>query len=331
MITTGRPDALLRKGLKLNHLRLLAALAETGQLTQAAGIVGISQPAASRLVAEIEAIIEAPVHQRTGRGLGLTAEGRALAQRAQRIRLELDDAARDLTEIARGGVGQVRIGAVTGPAMDRVLPALQSERLNHPNVSVEVVVQPSDQLCEQLLAGRLDFAVGRLPEGLSAEPLTFRPIEAEPIALIARRGHPLFSRQSLRPIEALAHDWVMPGPDSLLTRTVLARLQALGLPRPMQRLYTSSFLLTLAMIQQSDAVAAIALASALQVSQGAGAVVAILPLDLGIEVEPFGLITRERVSLTPASQRLADMILTGADDSSAKNPSDDFSPKNRQP
>ena len=311
MITSGRNDALLRKGLKFSHLRLLAALAETGQLTQAAGLVGISQPAASRLVAEIEAIIAAPVHERTGRGLGLTAEGRALAQRAQRIRLELDDAARDLAEIAMGGVGQVRIGAVTGPAMDRVLPALQSERLNHPNVSVEVVVQPSDLLCDQLLSGRLDFCVGRLPEGLRGEPLTFRPIAAEPIALIARRGHPLLSRPSLRPVEALAYDWVMPGPESLLTRAVISRLQALGLPRPMQRLHTASFLLTLAMIQQSDAIAAMAQASALQISNGDAAVVDILPLDLGIEVEPFGLITRERVSLTPASQRLADMILNG--------------------
>lgn len=311
MIAINRPDALVRKGLKLSHLRLLAALAETGQLTQAAGLVGISQPAASRLVAEIEAIIGAAVHERTGRGFGLTAEGRALAQRAQRIRLELDDAARDLAEIAMGGVGQVRIGAVTGPAMDRVLPALQSERLHHPNVSVEVVVQPSDLLCDQLLAGRLDFAVGRLPEGAQSEPLTFRPIEAEPIVLIARRDHPLLARPRLQAMDALAFDWVMPGPDSLLTRTVLSRLQTLGLPRPMQRLFTSSFLLTLAMIQQSDAIAAVAKASALQISNTEAPIVAILPLDLGIEVEPFGLITRERMSLTPASQRLADMILKG--------------------
>ena len=103
----------------------------------------------------------------------------------------------------------------------------------------------------------------------------------------------------------------MPGPESLLTRAVISRLQALGLPRPMQRLHTASFLLTLAMIQQSDAIAAMAHASALQISNGDAAVVDILPLDLGIEVEPFGLITRERVSLTPASQRLADMILNG--------------------
>ncbi len=313
MLQPHRSDHLLRRGLKLSHLRLLAALADTEQLTQAAAAIGVTQPAASRLIAEIERIVGAPVHERTGRGIGLTALGRALALRAQRIRLELDDAARDLAEIAMGGVGHVRIGAVSGPALDRVLPALHSERLTHPNVSVEVVVAASDTLCDQLLAGRLDFAVARLPEGPRAEPLIFLPMEGEPVALIARHGHPLLSKPDLTAEDALSYDWVMPGPESLLTRTVTARLHALGLRAPTRRLLTASFLLTLAVLQQSDAVAAVSQATALQFAQGgatgAAAACDLLPLSLGIEVEPYGLITRERVSLTPASQRFADLIL----------------------
>jgi DNA-binding transcriptional LysR family regulator len=305
-----RSDALLRKGLKFSHLRLLAALAESEQLTRAASLIGISQPAASRLVGEIEGIIGAAVHERTGRGVGLTAMGRALALRAQRVRLELDDAARDLAEIAMGGVGHVRIGAVTGPALDRVLPALQDEALHHPNVTVEVVVSPSDVLCDQLLAGRLDFAVGRLPEGPQTEALTFVPIEVEPVALMVRRGHPLLAQNApLLASDTLDYDWVMPGPESLLTRSVHSRLHSLGLPKPTQRLWTASFLLTLAMLHKSDGIAALSRASATQFATGEGAAFALLSIDLGIEVEPFGLITRQKVSLTPASQRLADLIL----------------------
>ena len=85
MLTGSRSDMLLRKGLKLSHLRLMAALAETEQLTQAATAIGISQPAASRLVTEIERIIGAAVHERTGRGIGLTA----IALPAQRVRPEM--------------------------------------------------------------------------------------------------------------------------------------------------------------------------------------------------------------------------------------------------
>ncbi len=305
MLLPRASDNLLRKGLKISHLRLLAALGETGQLTGAAAAIGITQPAASRLVAEIERIIGHPVHTRSGRGIEMTAIGHALAGRAQRVRIELDDAARDLAEIAAGGIGHVRVGSVTGAALDRVLPALQTLRLRHPNVTVEVVVAASDALCEQLLAGRLDFALGRLPEGGLASDLAFAAMDSEPVALIARHDHPLLSAQPSA-AQVLAHDWVMPGPESLLTRTVLARLQILGLPRPMQRIASASFMLTLALLQQSDALAALSRATALYFTNNTG--FGIIPIDLGIVVEPYGILSRAWVSLTPAAQRLADVI-----------------------
>ena len=306
MLTPRASDNLLRKGLKISHLRLLAALGETGQLTQAAAAIGISQPAASRLVAEVERIIGHAVHQRSGRGIEMTVLGRALSQRAQRIRIELDDAARDLAEIAAGGVGHVRVGTVTGAALDRVLPALQAERVFHPNVSFDVVVAASDALCDQVLAGRLDFALGRMPDGPLAEGLAYAPLEAEPVALIVRSGHPALTGNLA---QALAQDWVMPEASSLLTRTVLARLQALDLPLPRLRVATASFMLTLALLQRSDAVAAVSRSIARQFT---GMGLAILPHDLGIVVAPYGMISRRQVSLTPAAQRLADLVQLGA-------------------
>ena len=57
MLQARSSDSLFRRGLKLSHLRLLAALGDTGQLTGAAAAIGVTQPAASRLVAEIERIV----------------------------------------------------------------------------------------------------------------------------------------------------------------------------------------------------------------------------------------------------------------------------------
>lgn len=308
MLLARASDNLLRKGLKISHLRLLSALAETGQLTQAAAAIGISQPAASRLVAEVERIIGHPVHERSGRGIEMTVLGRALAQRAQRIRIELDDAARDLAEIAAGGVGHVRVGTVTGAALDRVLPALQALQDSQPNVSFDVVVAASDALCDQVLSGRLDFALGRMPDAPLAEGLAYAAMESEPVELILRQGHPALAA-GLQAVLAL--DWVMPEAGSLLTRTVLARMQALDLPRPRLRISTASFMLTLALLQKSDAVAAVSRSIAQQFA-GPGMGLAILPVDLGIVVEPYGMISRRHVSLTPAARRLADLVQLGA-------------------
>ncbi len=243
------PDTLLRKGLKLSHLRLLHALAETGQIGLAAGRLSIAQPAASRLLAEVERIAGQPVHLRTGRGITLTPMGEALARRAARVVTELRDAEREIAEIASGGSGHVRIGSVTGPALDRLLPALRTARLALPGVTAEAIVATSDVLGQHLVAGRLDFAIGRMPDGMEGQLTLSDPIDSEPVALMVRRGHRLALKEQITPTDLMDYDWVLPGPEALLTRAVLARLRALGLPQPPQRLATASFLLTLALIQ----------------------------------------------------------------------------------
>ena len=298
-------DTLAHRGLKLSHLRLLAALAETGQIGQAADRMSIAQPAASRLLAEVERIVGAPVHLRTGRGMVLTPVGEALALRAQRIQTELRDAARDIAEVAAGETGHVRIGSVTGPAIGRVLPALREVCLHAPRISAEVKIAGSEQLCEQLLAGNLDFAIGRLPEGPSRALFDITPIATEPVSLVVRSSHPLISKPKLLPADLSAYDWVMPPPAAILTRTVLERLRAHGLPSPKQVLATDSFLVIFALLQHSDSIAPLARTVAECFASAADAPYRALAIDLGIEVAAFGLITRTGAILPPVAARFA--------------------------
>jgi DNA-binding transcriptional LysR family regulator len=292
----------------VGHLRLLAALAARGQVAAAAAEMGISQPAASRLMAEMERIAGQPLHVRTGRGIALTEAGAALARRAARVLIEIEDAGRELDEIGDGTGGQVRLGAVTGPAMDRVLPALARARAVLPRVQIEVVVATSDVLCDQLLSGRLDFALARLPADDEGTRLQFRRIAPEPVSLMVRRGHPLAS--GVRdPAELMGYDWVMPGEGAVLRQTVLARLRDLGLPDPPGKVATASFLLTLAILQQSDAIAPLATAVADRFAAREDAPFRVLPVALGIEVAPFGLVTRSGGTLPPVAERVMALVL----------------------
>ena len=96
MSKPAKPEALLQRGLKLSHLRLMAALGEAGKLGLAAHRLGITQPAASRLLAEVEQIAQAPMHARTGRGIALSDLGQVLARRAQRVMMEMRDDEREM-------------------------------------------------------------------------------------------------------------------------------------------------------------------------------------------------------------------------------------------
>lgn len=293
--------------LKPVQLRLLAELHLAGALGLAAARIGIAQPAASRLLADMEAALGIPLHERHGRGLRLTEVGAALARRAARIQIELSDAAREMSDAATGRAGVVRVGAVTGPALSLVLPALTDLQRTYPEYRAEVSVATSVHLCDQLRNGELDFALARL--GPEETQLDAQVVAKEPLSLVVRRGHPLLVRPKITADDLMRHDWVMGEDETLLTQTVLMRLAELGMPVPQRRISTSSFLFTLALLNQTDAIAPLATPVVDSLSGNPSVPFVSLPIDLGLTVAAFSVITRGGSKLTPSAQRLVDAIL----------------------
>lgn len=303
-------DFLVRRGLKLSHLRLIASLKETGQMSAAAAQLRISQPAASRMAAEMEDILGVPLHSRHARGVVLTAYGERLAARARTMLQGLDDAAREITEMEHGRQGTVSIGAVTGPALDLVLPAVRQVRVTHPGISVTLTVDTSDRLAEDLLAARTDFYIGRILGDVDPRMFRITEIGLEPISLIVRSGHPLTRRSRVTLENCVSYDWVLQARGSLLRRTLEDDLMRRGIPLPDKILSTSSLLLTLAYISQSNAIAPVsnAVATFYGHEEGLNGRIVELPVTADIAVPPYALVLHAERTLSPTSQVLYDMI-----------------------
>ena len=299
-------SSLITRGLKLSHLRMMAAFAQTAHMGQAAHVLGITQPAASRLVAEIERICGYAVHTRAGRGVELTEVGHALAQRAARILMELRETAREVNEFGQGSLGQVAIGAVTAPALDIVLPSLRMVEMAYPNMKIDVTVSSSDLLYAQLLDGTLDFIIARIPSGVAAQGVDAQMVAGEPVDLVVRKSHPLAQAGQVTVDDVMAFDWVLPNRGNLLADTVLARLSELGHPPPKQRLSTSSFLLTLALLQQSNSIAPLSAAVAKEFTAHGNLVR--LNIDLGIHVAPYSVLTRRGAAMPLAARNVLRII-----------------------
>ncbi len=297
------PLHLLQKGLKLSHLRLMAALASQHRIGEAADQVGITRPAASRLMSEIEHLTNQPMHQRVGRGIVLTDAGLSLARRAARIIQEIDSAGRELDEMQQGRGGHVRIGAVTGAALDKVLPALAQL----PDLRSRVEVATSDVLANMILDGELDFALSRLPDGFDPDMFDFTAIGSEPVTLLVRQGHPLLSVQPT-PQDMLQFPWILPQSDAILRQAVEAQLKQQGLPLPDVPLETSSFLVTITRLRQSDAIAPVGVATAADFA-GAGMPIRRLPETFGFALSPYGIVTQAGAVLTPAAARVRQAML----------------------
>ncbi len=304
---------LLRRGLKLSHLQLLAELLRQSKLTDAASVLGISQPAASRLIAEVERIVEAEVYVRSGRGVELTEIGRHLASRCTRILREFSDAGRDIEHYKLGQSGQVRIGSVTGPAIENVLPIVSQLRTIFPEISITLEVGPSSTLVSMLGEGRLDFALCRIPAGVDAYAFEERPLTQEPACLVARIGHPL--SQIPAPISAkllLHYDWVLPPVGAPLRTSVERAFRSRGLELPSQMLTVSSFLFSLVAIQRTNTLVPVARSVAKSFAHtpdGRAGTLSILECDLQLSLETFSFLTRKGQILTPAAELVAQRII----------------------
>lgn len=148
--------------LKLSHLRLVAAIAQHGQIQMAAQALTLTQPAASRTLAEIEKIVGGPLFERHPRGMVPTPLGAIFVRRARTMLMEMQDLAHELHEEREGLSGIVKAGAVTGPAVGCLVPAIRALKAVSPLVELQIDVGPSLQLMRGLEEGDYDFIIGRL-------------------------------------------------------------------------------------------------------------------------------------------------------------------------
>lgn len=303
-------DRLVRRGLKLAHLRLIAALAETGQISAAAGQLAMSQPAASRLLGELDRIAEAALYRRHSRGITLTDSGLALARWARKLMRDLDAAGRQIAEVETGLRGTVAIGAVTGPAIELVLPVLRQVRVTHPGILSNVNVDTSDKLAELMVSEKLDFYIGRIPQDFDHGLFAAEPVGEEPVALVVREGHPLLRTGATTLDDCVGYDWVLQAPGGLLRHTVETHLLERGLELPARILSTSSMLMTLALISQSNAIAPVSRAVATFFSDrdGLNARIALLPVATDLAVTAYAMLRPHARTLSPAGQTIWRLI-----------------------
>ena len=303
-------NALVRKGLKFSQLRLLAALRDLGQIGAAAQHVGLTQPAASRLLAQLEELAGVALYTRHARGVVLTEAGRVLAEQAASTLQGLDLANERIGQLVRGARGLVRVGSVTGPSLELLLPVLREARLAYPEIELAVEVGTSDRLSDLLLNRELDFYIGRIPERADAGVYELDVIGPEPISLVVRLGHPLVRQDRLQLRDCLDYDWVTQPPGGLLRRTAETYILKQGLPLPKRVLGTSSTLFTLAMLNETNAIAPLARAVAdFFIARGAlGSRLARLPVAEDMQVGDFGLVRRAGEAVSPSTERLLQML-----------------------
>ena len=128
----------VRARLKNRHIPLLAALGDTGNLNRAAIGLGISQPAISKLLKELEDGLGVELFERHARGVVPTLYGEAMIRHARRLLNTLDSAYSEVDALRHGQQGHVRIGTILTPCAELLPEVIRRAKLGFPELEVTI-------------------------------------------------------------------------------------------------------------------------------------------------------------------------------------------------
>jgi DNA-binding transcriptional LysR family regulator len=171
------------------HLKVLAAVARTGSVTEAARELHYSQSSVSHHLARLEAATGARLVQRVGRGIRLTPEGRLLANRAAEIVGRVESAANELAAQVGLQAGRVRLAGFQSALSTLVPRAAAALARAHPGIELSLVdVHPPDAL-RLLRQGEIDVALIFRYADTPVEDEGFRLTHVldDPVHLVSRR------------------------------------------------------------------------------------------------------------------------------------------------
>ena len=181
-----------------------------------------------------------PLFVRHAWGMEPTGYGDAFTRYARSLLSEVEEASLELRALAAGARGVLRVGAVTGAVPRWLAPAIIAVRRDRPALRVFILVNTSDVLADALIAGTLDVAIGRLPATADARLLEAQPLAEEPLCVVARSGHPLVRRRTVRPGDLAQASWILQPPGSPTRQETDAMFDRMGLRMGVEAIETAS-------------------------------------------------------------------------------------------
>lgn len=289
--------------MEIRDLRYFLAAAELGQLHKAAERIGRSQPALSKCVRRLEAELGAKLFEPAGRGIRLTIVGQSLAARARILVQDMDRVLHEITGVASGVTGHVRIGS--GPtAAEWLLPPLfQRILMQSPGLRFSVTIGLGDVLREGLRNGTLDLVVTPLVAADKREFASF-PVVADVMVVAARHDHPLI-RPGVQMRDLTGFGWLLPSLSLASTQWLNRAFESRGLPVPQVQIETNSVLL---MRRVVDSTQLLTFISRKDLPVQDGAMLAELPVA-GLRLRRhFGVLTLSGRYISPAPQAILPVL-----------------------
>lgn len=296
--------------IKIRHLQCFLEVARLGHVGRAADRLAITQPAVSKTLRELEAILAVRLFERSRRGLVLTGPGELFRHFAATSVVALQQAVDSVAQGRMRGDTMVRAGALPTVAARLMPTAVQTFATARLGATVSLLTGPNRFLLDRLKSRDLDLVVGRLADAEQMTGLAFEQLYSERLALVARPGHPLLARPELDLKAIREHVVLMPTKEDIIRPMVDRLLLANGIGALERRIETVSGDFGRTFLKQSDAVWFIS-HGVVALDLAAGQLVE-LPVDMSDTTGPVGMTIRADERPSPAATLLMQAIREAA-------------------
>lgn len=292
--------------MKLKQLNAFLAVAEHRTIRGAARALGVTQPAVSSIVRELELDLDAPLITRSVKGIALTEYGSAFAIRARLIVEEMQRTRDEIEQLRLGTTGSVSLAVSPTVALTILPRAFAAFTRSLPGASVNLDDALSANDLARLRDGTLDFIVTHRLQDMTPDSDEFAsiPLFRTVFAVVARNRHRLARARSLR--ELTDAQWCVPRYGARGDDLVRSIFMPLGIEMPKRVIHCPSFSATLGLVSQTDALGVFArpLMEAGHRPRG------IVALNLAEPLPPLtvAIVMRRHALLTPAALRFIECL-----------------------
>lgn len=291
--------------LKLRQLRLLVSVGSHENIQNAARELGISQPAATKMIQDLELDFEVELFKRTNRGVIPTVFGATLIRHGKLIFAQVSNAAQELDDLNEGNSGRVVVGTLLAASTGLLPKAISILLAERPKVAIKVTEGTNEVLMPALLSGEIDLVVGRLPSHRHRKKLQQETLLEDRVVAVTGCHHPLAAKGALSFDQIKPYGWILPPVETTLRRQVdqffLAHEHV-----PSFTIESVSYLANRALLQSHDLIGLMPAEVILQdVENGT---LAQLDWEVPFGQGPIGISFRSDNSLSPAGQAFRDAL-----------------------
>jgi DNA-binding transcriptional LysR family regulator len=230
--------------LRFRHLALIIAIADYRTLHSAADQLGLSQPAVTKMLREVESGFGLPLFERLARGMTPTVFGESVIRYARLLLADLEHLRDELDSLAAGNRGKVLIGAIIAAAPLLLAHVVADIKQREPRLEVSILNDTSDVLLPMLAQGRLDFVIGRTMDDLKRDDLQFEKLWDEALSVVAGVDHPLAKARELNLKDLGERAWILYPQATPMRRLLELVFRDAGMPTPQNVVETSSVITT---------------------------------------------------------------------------------------